>query len=124
MGAVQQQLGTIPDKSYFRIGEVARMTDLEPYVLRYWETEFKDMAPPKSRSNQRMYRRKEVEKILLIKRLLYQEGFTIAGARRRLGELSREDRQEARGSGSPAANAALARIRSELVKLRERLARV
>ncbi len=124
MGAVQQQLGTIPDKSYFRIGEVARITDLEPYVLRYWETEFKDMAPPKSRSNQRMYRRKEVEKILLIKRLLYQEGFTIAGAKRRLGVLSREHRQETRGSGSPAADTALARIRSELVKLRERLARV
>jgi len=74
-------------KLYYRIGEVSRITGVKPYVLRYWESEFRWMAPQKSRSQQRLYRRRDIEMILLIKRLLYEERFTIAGARRRLREL-------------------------------------
>ena len=74
-------------KLYYRIGEVSRITAVKPYVLRYWESEFRWMAPQKSRSQQRLYRRRDIEMILLIKRLLYEERFTIAGARRRLREL-------------------------------------
>jgi DNA-binding transcriptional MerR regulator len=76
----------VPGKLYYRIGEVASLTGVKPYVLRYWESEFKWMAPQKSRSNQRLYRQKDIETILLIKKLLYEERFTIAGARRWLRE--------------------------------------
>ncbi|MEE2702428.1 MAG: MerR family transcriptional regulator [Myxococcota bacterium] len=81
----------VPDKTYYRIGEVARITKVKPYVLRYWETEFKAMVPPKSRSNQRMYRRKEIERVLMIKQLLYKKRFTIEGARKRLNEILRSE---------------------------------
>ena len=75
------------EKLYYRIGEVAELTDVKPYVLRYWESEFKWMAPGKSRSNQRLYRKQDIETILLIKKLLYDQRFTIAGAKKRLKEL-------------------------------------
>ena len=74
----------IPDKQYFKIGEVSALTELEPYVLRYWETEFKSIRPVRMGSNQRMYRRRDVETILEIKRLLYDQGFTIAGAKKQI----------------------------------------
>ena len=74
-------------KRYYRIGEVSRITDVKPYVLRYWESEFRWMAPAKSRSKQRLYRKRDIEIIQLIKRLLYQERYTIAGARKKLREL-------------------------------------
>ena len=74
----------IPDKLYFRIGEVARLCRLPAYVLRFWETEFPQLRPGKSDTGQRMYRRREVENALRIKRLLYEDGFTIAGARQQL----------------------------------------
>ncbi|HWH60304.1 MAG TPA: MerR family transcriptional regulator [Terriglobales bacterium] len=74
----------IPDKLYFRIGEVSALCKLPAYVLRFWETEFPQLKPVKSSTGQRMYRRKEVETILRIKQLLYEEGFTIAGARQQL----------------------------------------
>ncbi|MCC6752332.1 MAG: MerR family transcriptional regulator [Deltaproteobacteria bacterium] len=77
----------IPDKLFFKIGEVARLTGVKPHVLRYWETEFSVLRPQKTRTNQRLYRRREVELLLQIKQLLYQEGFTIAGANKRLKEL-------------------------------------
>jgi DNA-binding transcriptional MerR regulator len=76
----------IPDKLYFKIGEVARIAGVEPYVLRYWETEFKEISPVKSRTKQRLYRRKDIETVIDIKRLLYDEGFTIDGARRKMRE--------------------------------------
>lgn len=78
---------TIPDKIYFKIGEVARLTGVKPYVLRYWETEFKAIQPVKSRSRQRLYRKRDVELILKIKELLYAQRFTIEGARKRIREL-------------------------------------
>lgn len=74
----------IPDKLYFKIGEVAALLQLKTHVLRYWETEFPVLQPVKSRSNQRLYRREDVEAALLIKDLLYRQGFTIAGARKKL----------------------------------------
>ena len=112
MAEIQQILDGIPDKTYFRIGEVAKITSLAPYVLRYWETEFKTVAPPKSRSNQRMYRRKDIETILKIKHLLRQRGFTISGARQYLLE-------ESRGSdGAAPAPDVVSRLRAELEELR------
>lgn len=75
------------DKLYYRIGEAAKLTGIKPYVLRYWESEFRWMAPQKSRSKQRLYRRKDIDTILLIKRLLYEERYTIAGARKLLREM-------------------------------------
>ena len=81
----------IPDKPYFKIGEVAEIAGVEPYVLRYWETEFKVIRPEKTRTNQRMYRKRDVEAVLHIKRLLYDEGYRIDGAKRRLRELTDEE---------------------------------
>jgi DNA-binding transcriptional MerR regulator len=74
----------IPEKQYFRIGEVAEIAAVEPYVLRFWEKEFRTLRPSKSKSNQRMYARKDVGLVLRIRDLLYEEGFTIEGARRQL----------------------------------------
>jgi DNA-binding transcriptional MerR regulator len=85
----------IPDKLFFRIGEVSQIVGVEPYVLRYWESEFRGLAPKKSSSGQRMFRRKDVELLLEIKRLLYERKFTIEGARRVLAERSGGERVEA-----------------------------
>jgi len=112
--AVAAQMAKIPDRTYFRIGEVAKLVGVEPYVLRFWETEFKAMAPPKSRSKQRMYRRRDLETILTIKHLLYAERFTIEGARKRLNELVRE----ARRADAPTPRAGLAKLRADLLQLR------
>ncbi len=76
----------IPDKSLFRIGEVSRVTSTNPFVLRYWETEFPMLQPVKSPKGHRLYRREDIDTVFTIKRLLYDEGFTIAGARRHLRE--------------------------------------
>jgi DNA-binding transcriptional MerR regulator len=77
-------LKAIPDKLFFKIGEVCEIAELEPYVLRFWETEFPNLAPEKSGSGHRVYRKKDVEMVLKIKELLYVRGFTIAGARKQL----------------------------------------
>jgi len=78
------------DKLYYRIGEVSELTNVKAHVLRYWETEFRWMAPPKSRSKQRLYRKRDIEFVLLLKRLLWEERYTIAGARQRIQELGVE----------------------------------
>ena len=78
----------IPDKSLFRIGEVSRLTATKTFVLRYWETEFPTLEPVKSPSGHRLYRRADIETVFEIKRLLYEEGFTIAGARKHLADLA------------------------------------
>jgi DNA-binding transcriptional MerR regulator len=83
----------IPDKLYFRIGEVARLAGIKPYVLRFWETEFPGLGPKKSGTGHRLYRRKDVELVLEIKRLLYEKRFTIEGARKSM---------ETRGKGEAA----------------------
>ena len=74
----------IPSKLFFKIGEVCELADTQPYVLRYWESEFSALAPAKNNSGQRIYRRRDIEMILRIKALLYVEGFTIAGAKKKL----------------------------------------
>jgi DNA-binding transcriptional MerR regulator len=84
-----------PVKLYYRIGEVAEIVGVEPHVLRYWETEFRSIRPQKSRKGQRIYSRRDVEKLLRVKDLLYTQGFTIAGARKRLREGSAEARPAA-----------------------------
>jgi len=78
----------IPDKLYFKIGEVAEIAGVEPYVLRFWESEFPVLSPRKAESGHRVYRRKDVETVIRIKELLYQKGYTIAGARKRLNPRS------------------------------------
>jgi DNA-binding transcriptional MerR regulator len=85
--AAQPESEDAHDKRYYRIGEVSRITEVKAYVLRYWESEFRWMAPQKSRSKQRLYRRRDIDIILLIKKLLYEQRFTIAGARKKLREL-------------------------------------
>jgi DNA-binding transcriptional MerR regulator len=77
---------TIPDKLFFKIGEVSEITETEPYVLRYWESEFSPLLPAKNKSGQRIYKKSDIELIQRIKQLLYEEGFTIAGAKKRLAE--------------------------------------
>lgn len=80
--AAQISVEEIPDKLYFRIGEVSRLAGIKPYVLRFWETEFPALMPKKSGTGHRLYRRKDVEAVLKIKRLLYDKRFTIEGARK------------------------------------------
>lgn len=84
----------IPEKLYFRIGEVADLCHLPAYVLRFWETEFPQLKPVKSGTGQRMYRRKDVEYVLRIKQLLYEEGFTIPGARQHLKAENKADKHQ------------------------------
>jgi len=97
----------VPDRLYFRIGEVSAITGVPPYVLRYWESEFPALQPRKSGGGQRLYRKRDVVMLLEIKKLLYQERYTVAGARKRLTE--REDRAR-RGE----MRAALQRLRTGL----------
>jgi len=84
----------IPDKLYFRIGEVATLCRLPAYVLRFWESEFPQLKPVKSSTGQRMYRKRDVESVLHIKRLLYEEGFTIVGARQQLRAETKPDKTQ------------------------------
>lgn len=85
----------IPEKIYFRIGEVSELAELPTYVLRFWETEFAQLKPTKSSTGQRMYRRKDVEYVMRIRKLLYEDGFTIAGAREKLRDELRSHRAPA-----------------------------
>lgn len=78
-------------KLYYRIGEVSELTGVKAHVLRYWETEFRWMAPPKSRSKQRLYRKRDIEFVWLLKKLLWEQRYTIAGARQRIQELGLEE---------------------------------
>ena len=90
--ALQTGSPEIPDKLYFKIGEVSSLLGVEPYVLRYWETEFAVLSPKKSGTGHRLYRRKDVELLLRIRHLLYEERFTIEGARARLRELGDDEK--------------------------------
>lgn len=90
----------IPDKLYFKIGEVADIAGVKPHVLRYWESEFAAIRPSKSRSKQRLYRRQDIELILRLKDLLYNQGFTISGARKQLRR--KPVAAEIRPEGTPA----------------------
>jgi DNA-binding transcriptional MerR regulator len=114
------------DRLYYRIGEVSRITGLKPHVLRYWESEFKVIKPHKGGSLQRLYRRKDLDLILKIKKLLYEEGFTIAGAKKKIRDLERlENKQmklrlvEKRSNGKE--HDMLISIREELKGIRKML---
>ncbi len=129
------------EKLYYRIGEVSRITGVKAHVLRYWETEFRWMVPPKSRAKQRLYRKRDIEFVWLLKRLLWDERYTIAGARQRIQELGVEkalallkepgsegalaapggneaSRAMAGDNGWPAVQAALEELRGDLLSLR------
>src|SRR5579864_7758690 len=110
----------IPDKLYFRIGEVSDLVGVEPYVLRYWETEFPAVGPKKSGTGHRMYRRKEVELLLKIKHLLYEKKYTIEGARQCLlseSKNSKRKRQVQAEQRDLFSNNGLPEIRKELVAI-------
>ena len=111
----------IPDKLYYRIGEVAEITDVPAYVLRYWESEFKLLRPKKNEVGQRLYRRRDVDLILKIKSLLYEERLTLEGAKKRLAEEHRDRRQLEIGVRQAVVDATLRRLRQRLEGLRTRL---
>ena len=115
---------SIPNKLYFKIGEVSTITGVEPYVLRYWESEFKTIKPSRTQSKQRIYRRKDVELILEIKKMLYEQKFTIAGARKRLQDLKSTDKQQLKFDFQPSKDnqKGLKEIKEELKALRKMLA--
>ncbi|MBZ5642645.1 MAG: MerR family transcriptional regulator [Acidobacteriia bacterium] len=96
-----QTEASLPDKNLFRIGEVSRLTSTKPFVLRFWETEFPMLQPVKSPKGHRLYRREDIETVFVIKRLLYDQGFTIAGARRHLSDPSGEPKGSALATASP-----------------------
>ena len=96
-----QHASAIPEKSFFRIGEVSRLTATKPFVLRYWETEFPMLQPVKSPKGHRLYRRQDIETVFRIKRLLYDEGFTIAGARRHLRDDHEHSSDPPAGHSTP-----------------------
>ena len=112
----------LPDKLYFKIGEGSRIVGVKPYVLRYWETEFELLKPGKAPSRHRLYRKKDVELLLEIKRLLYAEGYTIEGARKRLKENKKEERQQLKlALPDSTYKNALIRIKKELQSLHKML---
>jgi DNA-binding transcriptional MerR regulator len=90
---LEQEMAKIPDKLAFKIGEAADLVGVKPYVLRYWETEFDVLKPKKSKHNQRMYERRDVENLLLIKKLLYRDRFSIEGARSALKRLRKDNQR-------------------------------
>jgi DNA-binding transcriptional MerR regulator len=113
---------SIPDKMYFKISEVSKLTGLESYILRYWETEFKMIKPIRTKSNQRLYRKKDLGLILRIKRMLYEEGFTIAGTRKKLEEESTKDPEQLKlGIDEKRYLNLLIKVKKELKALREAL---
>ena len=119
----------IPDRMFFRIGDVSALVGVEPHVLRFWESEFPSLAPRKTNTGQRQYRRKDVETVIAIKRLLYDEGFTIAGARRALRSkrepsepaLSNQESVGPAESAPSASPEALREIRAKLTQILELL---
>jgi DNA-binding transcriptional MerR regulator len=113
----------IPEKLYFRIGEVSKLTHTKPYVLRFWETEFPTLKPTKSKSGHRLYRRQDVELVLEIKRLLYGKGFTISGARNHLATKSKSEAEQRHLFVPTLGTAELRAIRHELQSILTTLSR-
>jgi DNA-binding transcriptional MerR regulator len=112
-GAKVEPLSGIPEKLYFRIGEVSRLIGVAPYVLRFWETEFPALAPKKSGAGHRFYRRKDVELLLEIKQLLYEKRYTIEGARKHLEAKVKPARRERPGKTAPTPAASQANLFGE-----------
>ena len=119
---LEEGLPAIPDKMYFRVGEVSRLVGVEPYVLRFWETEFPALSPKKSGRGHRLYRRKDVELFLQIKHLLYEKRFTIEGARQAL--RSRSKLAAARKTAEPRHQGALFPTAAGLEQVRAELAEI
>jgi len=114
----------IPDKLYFKIGEVCKLTGTKQHVLRYWESEFAVIRPQRATSKQRLYRRVDVENILLIKKLLQEEGFTIAGAKKQLARQKGEHKEaEAARAMLPQASEMRGRLKKELLQIKDLLER-
>ncbi|HNY49094.1 MAG TPA: MerR family transcriptional regulator [Smithella sp.] len=107
----------IPDKAYFRIGEVSKILDVEPYVIRYWETEFKTVSPVRTKTAQRLYRKKDVQELLTIKNLLYAQRFTIDGAKKQLQKL--RNNEEPENKDNEKQKLFLMRIKQELQQIKE-----
>jgi DNA-binding transcriptional MerR regulator len=106
----------IPEKAYFRIGEVSKILNVEPYVIRYWETEFKTVNPVRTRTAQRLYRKKDVQELLTIKNLLYAQRFTIDGAKK---QLQKTRNNVAPNNSDNEKQKWLIRIKEELQQIRE-----
>jgi len=103
----------IPEKAYFRIGEVSKILNVEPYVIRYWESEFKTIKPVRTKTSKRLYRKKDVQELLTIRNLLYQQRFTINGAKQQLMKM--RDREES----ADTENEKLIYIKKELEQIRK-----
>ena len=114
--------GSIPDKLYFKIGEVKQITGVETHVLRYWESEFKIIRPQRASSKQRLYRRVDVENILTIKKLLYEDGYTVSGARKLL-TVRKSEKKTAQKPKVPGDKtwSMLAELKNDLKQLQEML---
>lgn len=108
---------SIPDKLYFKIGEVAQLTGVKPHVLRYWEAEFRDIQPVKSRGRQRLYRRQDIELVLRLKDILYRQGYTIAGAKKILRQKLNPE-TAVPPAGSETTEQVLREVREDLRRLR------
>ena len=109
--------GSLPPKLYFRIGEVAELVGVEPHVLRYWEREFRGVRPTKSAKGQRVYSRRDIENLIRVRELLYREGFTIAGAKKKLQRAGLEP-AEARAAGDDRSLGDPERAREQLLAIR------
>jgi DNA-binding transcriptional MerR regulator len=107
----------IPEKAYFRIGEVSKILNVEPYVIRYWETEFKTVNPVRTKTAQRLYRKKDVQELLTIKNLLYAQRFTIDGAKKQLQKMRSNDEPEIKNSEKQ--KLFLIRIKQELQQIKD-----
>ncbi len=114
------KISEIPDRVYFRIGEVSNLVGVDAHVLRYWESEFKVIKPRRAASKQRLYRRKDVENLLRIKTLLHDEGYTIAGARRLLKEPSRKKKVNLGADHAPSGSY-LGVIKQELKQILQKI---
>ena len=104
----------IPEKAYFRIGEVSKIINVEPYVIRYWETEFKTVSPVRTKTAQRLYKKKDVQELLTIKNLLYSQRFTIDGAKKQLYKMRGNSEPDTKNTEKQTLN----RIRQELEQIR------
>ncbi|MCW5575781.1 MAG: MerR family transcriptional regulator [Burkholderiales bacterium] len=121
-GSLKSQLPPIPAKRYFTIGEVSELCGVKPHVLRYWEQEFTQLRPVKRRGNRRYYQHHEVLLIRRIRELLYDQGFTISGARNRLDELANEPSRNSRATGpATVTRPALTQLRQELKSVIDQL---
>jgi len=120
-GTAPQTVSDDPESNYFRIGEVSRITEVKPFVLRYWESEFPMLEPVKNPAGHRLYRQEDLDMVFKIKRLLYDEGFTTEGARRHLREQAGLDTANGHGGLAPAEDTPQILSRKMLLDLRDTL---